>query len=644
MRIKRLELTNFRTFSHVLLDNIPDAVVLVSPNGGGKSTLLEALAGAKELASPYHGGEYNFREQVAGRGHSKVWPHFLRPPLRVGAANATIRVEVEPSEAERAALIRKPLAPGNGLAAFSIVDGKVIASEQINAVAKELFSYHPPTSGIGFFDYIKATRIYLNQNVGSVDSAGSDSAIQGALGGFHRDWSDTGKFSGFKTFITASVIDDTTSARLTEKPVDSLALFREVFDSFFAPKRFIGPQKRRPGAPLEILVSTPAGEHDIDLLSDGEKEILHIFGYLYQFRDLENIFLWDTPESHLNAALESRLFAALKKIAPKNQFWIATHSTGFINTVPMESLFVIRPGPGGSYVEQMSEPVRQTKIRIFKELGAKVGLQLVSSVVVFVEGKDAESDKTTLDRFIAADAPSVNLVAGGDCDGVLALGSKTNKLVAEACTNGRFLAIVDRDYRSDSDVKREEAKYNGGVFIWHVHEIENLFLRPSILKPTFHLIGRANEWSDESRILADLRTVAMELREWISADWVRWEIHQGLKRPGGHIAPSAPLDSLKEYGTRWQSPLKTVLGDRTIEDAYNEKLAAFDALMRGDRWLDLLPGKQILKRFLGKHGGFDEKSYIATATGMAIEKEIDIPEISRLRTAIEGISAQRPPN
>ena len=48
MRIRKLELHNFRMFSHLVLENLPSFILLVSENGLGKSTILEAIAGIKD--------------------------------------------------------------------------------------------------------------------------------------------------------------------------------------------------------------------------------------------------------------------------------------------------------------------------------------------------------------------------------------------------------------------------------------------------------------------------------------------------------------------------------------------------------------------------------------------------------------------
>ena len=121
----------------------------------------------------------------------------------------------------------------------------------------------------------------------------------------------------------------------------------------------------------------------------GRRQFRHvtILQDYHRFRHLENIVLWDTPELHLNAALEARLYDAISRIAPKNHYWIATHSLEFINSVPLESIFIIRQAGTSATIERATGEERQTRITMYREMGAQVGLQLVSSVVAFVSPK-----------------------------------------------------------------------------------------------------------------------------------------------------------------------------------------------------------------------------------------------------------------
>src|SRR5262249_40097697 len=71
-------------------------------------------------------------------------------------------------------------------------------------------------------------------------------------------------------------------------------------------------------------------------------------------------------------------------------------------SVPTESLFVLRTTSDGVCLERPRDASRRTRVGIYRGLGASVGLQLVSSVVVFVEGEEADSDKRVLDRQVGA--------------------------------------------------------------------------------------------------------------------------------------------------------------------------------------------------------------------------------------------------
>lgn len=634
MRITRLELQNFRSISHIELHDLPETVTLVSANGLGKSTILEAIAGAHDLVIPYHQDQYQFRENWNGTTHH-TWPPHLRKPVKFGCEKAVIKIEVCANSKESEFLQSAGITETVGKAEFVIENGRHITRSDVNPTIRKLFEFHPLGKGIGLLDYIAPIRHYPNQGVGNINAAGSDEELRTIVSSFHRGWGDSQKFSTFKTFIVASIVNDVTEFRETGHHVDSLKTFRETFDHFFFPKRFVGPKKNAATGNFEVLVETPFGLHDMDYLSDGEKEVLNVFGYLFQFRNLESIFLWDTPENHLNAALEGRLFQALRKVAPHNQFWLSTHGLELIGSLPPESLFVLREINGQIIVERPSSSDRRTRLKIYRDLGASVGLQLVSSVVVFVEGKHADSDKRVLDRLIGDFNRGVNFIAGNDCDGILALGSRANSLLEDACANGDFLAVVDRDYREDTDTDAVEKQYQGRVFIWHVHELENLFIQPNIVLETLRFHDQLNELKTDQAILEALRNCAKELSEWIAADWVRWEIHQGLKRPSGQISAVTPLDSLREYGKRVRDHADQVAGVVDLERQNSTKLEKIDRLLKSDQWLIRLPGKQILERFLTQHTTLSVIDYIRTAVSTVIDKGIQITEINRLGSALK---------
>src|SRR5260370_12072415 len=167
MRITRLELSNFRSISHLVLEDLPDTIVLVSTNGVGKSTILEAIAGAHDLVSPYHGGQYGFRENFRGATHP-AWPQHFRAPVRLGTNKAKLSIEVTPSEREREFLRNEAITDDLGRAAFVIEDGRYVTESTVNPAIRKLFEFHAPNLGLGYLDYIGPIRSYGSQVVGDI--------------------------------------------------------------------------------------------------------------------------------------------------------------------------------------------------------------------------------------------------------------------------------------------------------------------------------------------------------------------------------------------------------------------------------------------------------------------------------------------
>ena len=84
-------------------------------------------------------------------------------------------------------------------------------------------------------------------------------------------------------------------------------------------------------------------EISIDGLSSGEKEIISTLFMIWHYtRDSSSIVLIDEPELHLNAQWHRMFINNLTKIAPKNQYLIATHSEDIMGSVQRDSRILLR--------------------------------------------------------------------------------------------------------------------------------------------------------------------------------------------------------------------------------------------------------------------------------------------------------------
>ncbi|EPU3918370.1 AAA family ATPase [Aeromonas hydrophila] len=67
-----------------------------------------------------------------------------------------------------------------------------------------------------------------------------------------------------------------------------------------------------------------------NLLSRGEKTIIYLLFATYYYKDRVMAFLLDEPEISLHVRWQKRLISDLRKVAPNNQFIIATHSPSLV--------------------------------------------------------------------------------------------------------------------------------------------------------------------------------------------------------------------------------------------------------------------------------------------------------------------------
>src|SRR5260370_7983812 len=77
-----------------------------------------------------------------------------------------------------------------------------------------------------------------------------------------------------------------------------------------------------------------------------------------------------------------------------------------------------------------------------------------------------------------------------------------------------------------------------------------------------------------------------------------------------------------------------------IERKHAERLVQVDRFLACDKWLERLPGKQLLDGFLSKHTKLTDVAYLATAVSTVIDKRIGIPDIERLKLVLNKIIAR----
>src|SRR5881396_1083375 len=100
-RIRRLTLSNFRSYHAAKIEIAPGLVVLVGPNGAGKTNLIEAIS----FLAPGRGLRRATLDEVAFAEGDGSWA--VAAELEGALGLATLGTGIEPPTSEDATLVRK---------------------------------------------------------------------------------------------------------------------------------------------------------------------------------------------------------------------------------------------------------------------------------------------------------------------------------------------------------------------------------------------------------------------------------------------------------------------------------------------------------------------------------------------------------
>lgn len=133
-------------------------------------------------------------------------------------------------------------------------------------------------------------------------------------------------------------------------------------------------------------------------LSAGEKEVVDIIlDLIVKVQEYnETVFCIDEPELHLNTAVQRKLLVEIEQLIPEDcQLWVATHSIGFLRAVQEELSekaqvldFSAADYFSGSKVIEPIRPTRTNWLRIFETALDDLVHLISPKRIVYCEGKD----------------------------------------------------------------------------------------------------------------------------------------------------------------------------------------------------------------------------------------------------------------
>jgi energy-coupling factor transporter ATP-binding protein EcfA2 len=299
--LKSIKIENFRGIDSLELSfldafgNASDIVVLGGPNGCGKTTVLEGCL------------------LVAGH------PHLLRGPdnLRAG-----FRLVAEMQNSQHA-------------------EGHyILDSDKINFWHSDNFlpSYGVPCL---YFSAWRTPRLVgsLPISVGKQLEGIDDTEVNRLQ--LAKQFFVNGKFhslmrSGKKATENGRSAYEETIDRLND-------VWRTLYPD--AVQQFtVEPVSEDPDAGFDVFLSGADGvDVPVDGLGSGQLELFTLFGSLLRLKFSEGLLVIDEPELHLDPQWHAVLFRALRRLLPKVQFIVATHSPRVYDSVLSFQSFFLLP-------------------------------------------------------------------------------------------------------------------------------------------------------------------------------------------------------------------------------------------------------------------------------------------------------------
>ena len=210
-------------------------------------------------------------------------------------------------------------------------------------------------------------------------------------------------------------------------------------------------------------------------LSAGEKSafdlILDLIVNSHSFP--KTIYCIDEPEAHMHTHLQSQLLKELYNLIPNDsQLWISTHSLGMLRCA--QALEEENPGTvvfldfdGNDFDTTVTiEPtlINKTVLRRFMQLALDDFSDFIAPQhIVFCEGNphgyaNSSFDARVYSRVFGEHHPDVAFVSAGSCSEVENRDNQVVNLIMELLKGSFISKIVDRDDLSDEEVNQLSAK------------------------------------------------------------------------------------------------------------------------------------------------------------------------------------------
>ena len=466
MRIKSIELNNFKRFTHLTVDSIPETaklVVLVGPNGSGKTSFMEAMNHYYKCAGYNDAGDY----------------HYLSKAGNVEEFNY--------SEWRSRAL-------------------KLVNIDFHEATFSNTLGNHDDIKGHFYF-----RSAYRNEPDFQIESMQKQQDPTKSIRLSSLIQNDQTVSSNYQRLIAstiAGVFDDANNEKAVVTLRDELigriqVALKNVFEDL---------ELSSVGDPLQngnfYFTKGTTKDFSYQNLSAGEKSAFDlILDMVVQSKYYPDaVYCIDEPELHMHTKLQGKVLRELYLLIPgSSQLWVSTHSIGMLQ----EAEDIEKENPGTVVfldfgnrdfdTDQIIQPSRIGKAVMdkFYELAfGDFAKLMLPKTIVFCEGdpnggKRKDFDKTIYSTIFADTHPEAFFISGGSCNDIENIEKNSGEIIQTLLTGTKVIKIVDRDDRSSQEVA-DLAK--AGIKVLKRRNLESYVLDDAVIKKLCDKVGKPEEY------------------------------------------------------------------------------------------------------------------------------------------------------
>lgn len=488
MKISSIKLHNFKRFTDLEITDIPESaklVVVVGPNGCGKSSLFDAMLHWYRLKANFgihddkgyyqklEDENYNWRKIVDVSLHNNAQPKKGMLYVRTAYRN-------DPDFSIDG--INRPKNPSESIRVGRAIDNDQAVSDNYRRLIYETMS--------GVYDEandVKTVRVLREELIGSI-----------------RD-------------SMKRVLGDLLLNNVSDPLADGAFFFQKGTAKRYHYKNLSGGEK----AAFDLLLDLQVKKR---FFSDA-------------------IYCVDELETHLHTRVQGALIKEMVEILPDAcQLWVTTHSLGVLRAA--QELMAADPGSvclidfDGVDPDIPRQLIPSSLGRVAWEKMLSIALddlsqRIAPSSVVICEGSSVGNRRKDFDaeiynRILGSRHPEVLFVSGGSSNQVAATGVSVKDALGRILPTSRFVSLADRDDKSETEVQEAEAN---GTLVLPLRNLESFLFADDVIEALLAREGKMDKMQEALQIKQ--QAIANSVGRGNQADDLKsasGEIHTELKR------------------------------------------------------------------------------------------------------------------